>query len=498
MIEVNISFTNESDKAILLDLIKSITDQMTAYSYSKSKWFCKYYWKRVLFAAPYQMRWSLINKFHARHYEIEVGQELIQTHKSVPNDTQQGQTIGATSSKQRRWWSLLPPAKIDAYLLPCVFSNDNAWEEEAIVRCPTVILCFPNGAFIEYFYFQCEWVNFYLEKGINVFLWNYRGYYRSSGVPTSKNILQDAKRVYDFLKLKVGIKGNIGVHGESLGGYVASYLAKQCKVDFLLVDRSFWCFDKLVQAKYGYFSQKCFKCISGYNVHSDTNYIEAKCFKVVAQDTFDVVIDSVSGLKNGITLNMLKVSDNQNHLQIKDAEEFLDVYDFLNQSLKNLSKLQEPQDLMTESRIKKDLRNVNMDKYVKKRSDAVQKIQPVKKLTISDKIMTKASSHGTKITPMVRPSSKIDKIYENEIKSKSIDSDIWNVITPFVRSNFILSAAQVLKWKLIRKSKTPSTREVFRGKASAGCLNYRLRWPRWWQWYWLRAQEINIHRYWRC
>jgi len=200
-----------------------------------------------------------------------------------------------------------------------------------------------------------------------------------------------------------------------------------------------------VQAKYGYFSQKCFKCISGYNVHSDTNYIEAKCFKVVAQDTFDVVIDSVSGLKNGITLNMLKVSDNQNHLQIKDAEEFLDVYDFLNQSLKNLSKLQEPQDLMTESRIKKDLRNVNMDKYVKKRSDAVQKIQPVKKLTISDKIMTKASSHGTKITPMVRPSSKIDKIYENEIKSKSIDSDIWNVITPFVRSNFILSAAQVLK-----------------------------------------------------
>lgn len=146
--------------------------------------------------------------------------------------------------------------QIDAYLLPCLYSNDTNKENEAIENCPTVILCFPNGGFIEYFYFQCEWVNFYLEKGINVFLWNYRGYYRSTGISNSKNILEDAERVFDYLKQTVKVKGIIGAHGESLGGYVASHLAKSKKLDFLLIDRSFCCLDKFIISKYGKCSTK--------------------------------------------------------------------------------------------------------------------------------------------------------------------------------------------------------------------------------------------------
>jgi hypothetical protein len=35
------------------------------------------------------------------------------------------------------------------------------------------------------------------------------------------------------------VNGKIGIHGESLGGCVASYVAKKCEVDFVFSDRTF-------------------------------------------------------------------------------------------------------------------------------------------------------------------------------------------------------------------------------------------------------------------
>lgn len=128
---------------------------------------------------------------------------------------------------------------LDSYFLPCIYSKDSEIEEKAIKECPTVIICFPNGGYIEYFYFQCEWVNFYLEQGINVFLWNYRGFYNSTGYPTSKNIINDAETVYDYIREVIGAQGPIGAHGESLGGYAATHLGKFKDIRFLLIDRSF-------------------------------------------------------------------------------------------------------------------------------------------------------------------------------------------------------------------------------------------------------------------
>ena len=268
--EICLQFVVESEKEHLERLITSISDELIKYS--KSVRCCGYLWRRAIFATPHQMRWSLINKFHARHYEIPI-------------------------NKTRRWWRLWKPIKIDTYLLPCLYSDDFEKEDEAIENCPTVILCFPNGGFIEYFYFQCEWVNFYLEKGVNVLLWNYRGYYNSTGTPNPLNIKEDVERVHDYLKNILRIKGIIGVHGESLGGYAASHLANKRSIQFLYIDRSFWCLDKLISNRYGSCSNKWFKCISYYNMHNDRNYIESKCFKIIAQDSLDLVVPTSSGLK---------------------------------------------------------------------------------------------------------------------------------------------------------------------------------------------------------
>ena len=269
LIDIQLYFAIESDKEHLQRLIFIVAHEIIKYV--KTLKGCLSICKRTKIITPYQMRWSLINKFHARHYSIPV--------------------------EMPKKWIICKPPVIDAYLLPCLYSNDEFKEDEAIKNCPTIIICFPNGGFIEYFYFQCEWVNFYLEKGINVLVWNYRGYYNSTGTPNPNNIHRDVEKVYDYLVHTIKTNGIIGVHGESLGGYAASHLARVKNIKFLLIDRSFWWLHKVISNHYGNWPSNCLKLLSGYEIRNDLNYIEAKCIKFIAEDSKDSVVPILSGMK---------------------------------------------------------------------------------------------------------------------------------------------------------------------------------------------------------
>ncbi len=51
---------------------------------------------------------------------------------------------------------------------------------------PTMIFCNPNAGFAEFFQYQSDWLDYYVNMGINVFVWNYRGFGLSEGVPSPK------------------------------------------------------------------------------------------------------------------------------------------------------------------------------------------------------------------------------------------------------------------------------------------------------------------------
>ena len=87
-----------------------------------------------------------------------------------------------------------------------------------------MIICGPNAAPFEIFSYTDKWVEFYLENGIDVLLWNYRSYGESSGDISYDNIRKDADLVLDYLKDEMKIS-NVGVHGISLGGIAACHLA---------------------------------------------------------------------------------------------------------------------------------------------------------------------------------------------------------------------------------------------------------------------------------
>jgi fermentation-respiration switch protein FrsA (DUF1100 family) len=76
--------------------------------------------------------------------------------------------------------------------------------------------------------------------GYNVFIFDYKGFGRSNGVPSEEGLYNDALGAYDYLK-SIGYENKeIILFGRSLGGVVAIFLASLFK-DFrgLIVDSSF-------------------------------------------------------------------------------------------------------------------------------------------------------------------------------------------------------------------------------------------------------------------
>lgn len=87
--------------------------------------------------------------------------------------------------------------------------------------------------------FPLSYVEMLKQLGFSVFIFDYRGYGKSNGIPTERGLYQDALGAYDFLKEK-GYKGDdIILFGRSLGGAVAIYIAGEVNAIGLIVDGSF-------------------------------------------------------------------------------------------------------------------------------------------------------------------------------------------------------------------------------------------------------------------
>ncbi len=69
---------------------------------------------------------------------------------------------------------------------------------------------------------------------VNVAIFDYRGYGRSSGMPTVANIGGDALAIYDMLEAR--FPGKVAVHGQSLGSFVAASVAQERPVRAVVLE----------------------------------------------------------------------------------------------------------------------------------------------------------------------------------------------------------------------------------------------------------------------
>lgn len=101
----------------------------------------------------------------------------------------------------------------------------------------TLLLCHGNAGNIST---RLEKIALLHEAGVNVFIFDYRGYGRSQGRPSESGIYLDARSAYDYLveERKIAPESVI-IYGESLGGAVAVDLAAQVKNAGLISESTF-------------------------------------------------------------------------------------------------------------------------------------------------------------------------------------------------------------------------------------------------------------------
>jgi uncharacterized protein len=113
----------------------------------------------------------------------------------------------------------------------------HGWFVPAPSARATVLHFHGNGGNISH---RLEYIALFRQLGLNAVLIDYRGYGQSEGRTTEAGTYRDARAAWRYLTETRGLApANIIVHGESLGGAVASRLAAETAPAGLIVESSF-------------------------------------------------------------------------------------------------------------------------------------------------------------------------------------------------------------------------------------------------------------------
>jgi fermentation-respiration switch protein FrsA (DUF1100 family) len=100
----------------------------------------------------------------------------------------------------------------------------------------TLIWCHGNAGNISH---RAEELRDFMRDGLNVLLFDYRGYGESTGSPTALGIKEDALAAYDFLRSRGVEADRIVPYGRSIGSGAAAHLANERDVAGLILVQPF-------------------------------------------------------------------------------------------------------------------------------------------------------------------------------------------------------------------------------------------------------------------
>jgi fermentation-respiration switch protein FrsA (DUF1100 family) len=102
---------------------------------------------------------------------------------------------------------------------------------------PVILFCHGNAGNISH---RLEYISMLLDIGVNIFIFDYRGYGNSSGRPTEEGIYTDALCAYDFLVKEEKINPNdIILLGRSLGVAAVLEVAQNRKAHAIIIENGF-------------------------------------------------------------------------------------------------------------------------------------------------------------------------------------------------------------------------------------------------------------------
>lgn len=137
------------------------------------------------------------------------------------NVYQPSRTWEATGAELKRPWEEVWLRSRDGVELSAWYFPAAA---DAAFRDLTVVVSHGNAGNISHRLFLYRLL---LDLGVNVLAYDYRGFGRSAGRPTESGTYLDGEAAIDWLKARGVAEDRIVVYGESLGGGIASELARR-------------------------------------------------------------------------------------------------------------------------------------------------------------------------------------------------------------------------------------------------------------------------------
>jgi len=149
----------------------------------------------------------------------------------------------------------------------------------------TVLFCHGNAGNISH---RIDSIRLFHDLDMNVFIYDYRGYGKSTGKTTEKGTYGDAEAAWRYITDVQGIDGDtVVIFGRSLGGAVAAYLAAKMSPRALIVESSFTSVPALGAEIYRFFPVRILSRFDYPTIHF---IADISCPVLVAHSTDDDII----------------------------------------------------------------------------------------------------------------------------------------------------------------------------------------------------------------
>ena len=111
-------------------------------------------------------------------------------------------------------------------------NNLHGWLSEVPDATKIILICHGNKGNISY---HTEKIKNFNQLGYNVLIFDYSGYGRSTGIPSEQQLYNDASIIVATL-LKTYNPNQIILYGQSLGGSIATYVARRYRIPYLILE----------------------------------------------------------------------------------------------------------------------------------------------------------------------------------------------------------------------------------------------------------------------
>ena len=193
----------------------------------------------------------------------------------------------------------------------------------------TIIFCHGNAGNISH---RLEKIAIFYDLGVNMFIFDYRGYGKSEGRASESGLYKDTEAAYNYLTGERNIsKDDVVIYGESLGGAASIELAERKEVKALITEEAFTSVKDMTKIYYPIIPH----FMIGTKFDSVSKIKDIACPKLIIHSLNDEIVPFYLGEKlfnaAGPPKEFLKIRGSHNTAFLDSEEEYIEgIKSFLN------------------------------------------------------------------------------------------------------------------------------------------------------------------------